>query len=406
MLPINNNMSSASSTQPAAITRLPNVLWAHTAQFLQIDEGCLLMRVCKLFRNNNEMAIKVFDLHGEKGKFVNQKIQEKLDQGQSISIEGAMLHENSILRKNERVRNSLKAIDVTFPESYLEEGGVIMISADTHVQLENGRTIEKVLQTFMRLQTVKLNGVDFIPYDLKALPGLTELNTFCCTQGINPSAYKSEQLANIAQIPNLRVLDLTGFPETLGYANLFQRCTKLTRFGLSHGFPYDVEQNLACVRKMPDLEYFEICATQEISTESLEHLAACTKLQELNLTFMSIPEQGFEVLSRMRLKKLVMGGDQPVSEEARAYLPRLDSVQELTLSRCENEFLEQVSLLPNLEVLRLQGFNVKDDSMVHIKKCHKLKKVDLTGTYEVSEKAANDLRRERNIEVIHSHKDA
>jgi len=243
-----------------------------------------------------------------------------------------------------------------------------------------------------------------------------------------------DDLAKIAQLKQLQKLNLSH--------------TKITDLGLEHLRPlqnvtylncfyceYVSDGGIAFLKQWENLEYLNLRGT-EVTSRVFEHLVKMKKLKTLDVGFSRVNDDGFDALASLEeLSELHIGGDK-MTGLALPLLRLLPSLKHLDVNGSQRTDsgrwglmltdvnVDSLSALAQLEVLNIGGAMVTDVGMKALSplvnlqtidlsrmditarglepltRCPKLRRIDLWQSARIDDKAAQQLVKIKNLEIL------
>jgi hypothetical protein len=145
-------------------------------------------------------------------------------------------------------------------------------------------------------------------------------------------------------------------------------------------------------------------ASQRRSDEAISHLKGLPHLEGLYLCDIQVTDEGLKEVGRLRrLERLYMWDARRVSDAGIAHLKNLKTLRQVHCSdsRIGDESLRVLGRLPRLEKLSLQGNNLTDEGLAHLKGLSQLKRLTVgLGKTKITDAGLAHLANLKNLQQL------
>ncbi len=236
----------------------------------------------------------------------------------------------------------------------------------------------KQVSTLTNLQSLDFTSSDIADKHLFNIEKLTNLKELF----INGAEITKVGIEKLANMPNLRILSLRAVSiydkELEVLAPL-----KLSTLDLAH----TKIKKMTGIEAQIDLQVLLLEGTK-IENEAWEKIALLTKLHTLDLSCVSITEEGLNRISRLtnlealNLRRALPPSGKPILETLENTLVELKKISCLNLNRTgfNNKSLEKITHLTNMQDLDLSYTNIDDEGLAKIAHFTSLKNLNLDAT--------------------------
>lgn len=129
------------------------------------------------------------------------------------------------------------------------------------------------------------------------------------------------------------------------------------------------DEGLAEIAKMKTLEELRLSLCSNLTTKGMKSITTLPRLDNLNLTFMKIPDGSFEEISKIKtLTHLALFNSKNIKDSDIQLLSKIPDLEYLDLSstNLSNDVIPVLSKFKSLSNLRLGNLNLNDDNLEYL----------------------------------------
>jgi hypothetical protein len=349
---------------------LPRVIVAKILEFLTIYTYLKNRLVCNNWKNTiiNRKSINMGSIHPISNilpLIFNNTILTNVTQ---LDVSMSNITDTTLLHLRKLV--NLQKLDLSVNFKITSEGLFILFDLTNLIQLN------------LKMCDLTDDSLLF----LKNLVNLQELNL-----SFN-SKISSRGLLCLNSLINLQILNLErcyGIT-SLNQFTIFYNLEKLNISGCCN---IKEEEEFKYLINLMHLKVLDV-SHLDIKKTSLEYLGMLSQLTSLCLSECYLTDGISHLRMLKNLLHLDISGCSDISDYELSYLKVFTKLLTLDISKCSNirdNGLYYLSMLENLEELILLHCNITNDAIIHLNKCEKLKKIDISHT-QIKKHKLKDIR--------------